>query len=284
VSTVRLATLNIWHRLGPWPDRLRLIRREIERLRPAVLGLQEVLRDGGADGQARDRAAVPVPNQAEEIAEGLGYRVAYGRAGAAYLGNALLSRFPIGQQRTFELPDFGTGEHRSMLYAVVDTPLGALPVFVTHLNWRLDHGFVRLAQVRFILARIDELVPMDGDTLPPVLLGDLNAEPDSDELRFLRGLSVVEGRSTYFADAWIYAGDGTPGTTYDRRNDYARTAREPSRRIDYILVRGPDSALRGEPVHTELAFTLPEMHAGERVWPSDHFGLYSDVWLAPREY
>jgi endonuclease/exonuclease/phosphatase family metal-dependent hydrolase len=268
VSVVRVASLNIWHRSGPWPDRLRLIRREIERLRPAILGLQEVIRDGAGC-------------QATEIADGLGYAVAYGPA-AEHLGNAVLSRHPMHERRIVELPAGAGDEPRSMLHVEVETPLGALPVFVTHLNWRPDHGRVRLAQVRFIQEQIDELVPPDPATLPPVLLGDFNAEPDSDEMRFLRGLSVVDGHSTYFADAWLYAGDGTLGATFDRNNDYARTARLPSRRIDYILVRGPDSALRGEPAHTELAFAMPDIYDGARVWPSDHFGLYSDLWLAPR--
>jgi endonuclease/exonuclease/phosphatase family metal-dependent hydrolase len=270
MSTLRVATLNIWHRSGPWPDRLRLIRGELERRQPALVGLQEVIRD--ADGC-----------QATQIAEGLGYEVTYGPATEGF-GNALLSRLPVRGAQTFALPDLDSGERRAMLYAVADTPFGALPVAVTHLNWRLEQGRVRLAQVRFIEATLADLVPPGSPLLPPVLMGDLNAEPDSDELRFLRGLSVVDGHSAYFADAWLYAGDGTPGTTYDRNNDYARTAREPSRRIDYILVRGPDAALRGEPVHTELAFAMPEVYEGGRVWPSDHFGLCADIWLIPREY
>jgi endonuclease/exonuclease/phosphatase family metal-dependent hydrolase len=271
MSTVRVATLNIWQRFGPWPDRLRLIRTELERLRPAVVGLQEVLRDGSGACQAT------------EIAAGLGYEVRYASVVDGF-GNALLSRFPVRDEQTVALPDLDTGEHRCMLYAVVDTPLGALPVAVTHLNWKLDHGWVRLAQVRQIVATLAELAPVGGALLPPVLVGDLNADPDSDEMRYLRGLSVVDGTSVYFADSWLYAGDGSPGTTYDRNNGYARVAREPSRRIDYILVRGPDRALRGEPVHTELAFAMPEVYGDGRVWPSDHFGLCSDIWLAPREF
>jgi endonuclease/exonuclease/phosphatase family metal-dependent hydrolase len=271
MTTVRVATLNIWHRSGPWPDRLRLIRAEVERRQPAFLGLQEVLRDpSGA-------------TQADEIADRLGYHVTYAPAYDDF-GNALLSRLPVRDEQTIPLPDLDSGERRCMLYAVVETPFGGQPVVVTHLNWKLDHGWVRLAQVRFIVAKLAELAPPDGPLLPPVLMGDLNAEPDSDEMRFLRGLSVMDDGSVYFADAWLYAGDGSPGTTYDRNNDYARTAREPSRRIDYILVRGPDTALRGEPVHTELAFAMPEVHGDGRVWPSDHFGLCSDIWLAPREY
>ena len=286
MSTLRLATLNIWHTTEPWAKRLRLIRREVERLRPAVLGLQEVVRRTPEGQPPRG----PEDCQAMQIADGLGYAVAYGAAthygggrDARWYGNAVLSSMPIRQEQVFRLPGEHTGESRCLLYALIDTPFGDLPVFVTHLNWRLNHGAVRLEQVRFIVSRIEELAPLGGPMLPPVLLGDLNAEPDSDEIRFLRGLAVVDAKSTYFADAWTYGGDGSRGATFDPVNDYARRTRHYPRRIDYVLVRGPDRFLRGEPLHTELAFTTPETHDGTRIWPSDHFGVVTDVVFDRRE-
>jgi endonuclease/exonuclease/phosphatase family metal-dependent hydrolase len=175
-----------------------------------------------------------------------------------------------------------SGESRSLLYARVETPFGELPVFVTHLNWKLHQGAIRLRQVRFIAERIAELAPVRSALLPPVLMGDFNAEPEADEIRFLRGLAVVDEESVFFADAWVYGADGSAGATFDRNNDYACVAREPSRRIDYIFVRGPDAQLRGEPVKTELAFDKPEAGASGKIWPSDHFGVVSDVHFAPR--
>lgn len=256
---MRVATLNIWGYNGPWRDRLALIRAELERVRPDLLALQEVnTRDGVC--------------QAEEIADGLGYAVAFGPAlqredGSSY-GNALLSRVPILAQRVHQLPVLDV-EPRALLSAVVQTEHGTLPVFVTHLDWELDRGYARLAQVRHIVATIEHA----GAGLPPLLMGDFNAEPDSDEIRYLRGLAVVEGTSAHFADAWTQAGDGTAGTTFDRRNDYARAAREPSRRLDYIFTRG-------EPLRAELAFATPTEIDGVTVWPSDHFGLVADLSLS----
>lgn len=256
---MKVATLNIWGFNGPWRERLALIRAELERLRPDLLGLQEVnTRDGVC--------------QAEEIAGGLGYEVAFGPAlqredGSSY-GNALLSRAPILAQRVHQLPVLDV-EPRALLSVRVQTEHGALPVFVTHLDWELDRGYARLAQVRHIVATMAEQAQAE---LPPVLMGDFNAEPDSDEIRYLRGLAVVEGAGTHFADAWTQAGDGTAGTTFDRRNDYARAAREPSRRLDYIFTRG-------EPLSAELAFATPTEVDGVTVWPSDHFGLVADLAL-----
>jgi endonuclease/exonuclease/phosphatase family metal-dependent hydrolase len=284
MSTLRVATLNIWNKSGPWPERLPLVRRELARLKPAILGLQEVLRfaPDGLESFVPTRAAC----QATEIAHEFDYTVAYAMASdyghGLKFGNALLSQFPILEQRVFVLPGLESGESRSLLYARLETPHGELPVFVTHLNWKLHQGNVRLRQVRFIAERVAELAPVRSRFLPPVLMGDFNAEPDADEIRYLRGLAVVDEESVFFADAWVYGGDGSGGATFDRKNDYASVAREPSRRIDYIFVRGPDAQLRGEPIKTELAFATPEVGASGSVWPSDHFGLVSDVFFAPR--
>ena len=49
------------------------------------------------------------------------------------------------------------------------------------------------------------LRPKQG--FPPVVVGDFNAEPDSDEMRFLRGGHALGDRSVYFNDAFRVAGD-----------------------------------------------------------------------------
>jgi endonuclease/exonuclease/phosphatase family metal-dependent hydrolase len=287
--------LNIWNRSGPWPARLSLIRKELAALRPDVLGLQEVLRQAspGASPVGAWQAPVSAPDdgthdQATLIGAGyMGY-VAYARAmdygnGLAF-GNAVLSKFPISEYRAFELPGRETGEVRVLLYTVVDLPAGKLPVFVTHLNWKLHQGSVRVRQVEFICEKIRELEPIDESRLPPVLMGDMNADPDSDEMRYMRGLATLGDRSVYFADSWVYGGDGTPGYTFDRRNRFAAIAHEPPRRIDYIYVRGPDSKLRGEPLETRLAFATSEPGSQGDVFPSDHFGLVTELSAEPQSW
>jgi endonuclease/exonuclease/phosphatase family metal-dependent hydrolase len=280
---VAVLTLNVWNRSGPWPERLALVKRELARLSPDVIGLQEVMR---LVRPGTHEPLSPELDQAAEIANGLGYQIAFAPAAdygnGLVMGNAVLSRFPILATRAFRLPDRGTGESRALVYALLDAPWGRLPVFVTHLNWRFEHGFVRLDQVAYVTERIEELAPPRGALLPPVLMGDFNAEPDADEMRYLRGLHVKDGASVYYADAWIYAGDGGPGTTYDPRNDYARQNREPPRRIDYIFARGPDAKLRGEPMRAELCCTAPEPGPDGPVWPSDHFGVYAELQMEPR--
>jgi endonuclease/exonuclease/phosphatase family metal-dependent hydrolase len=79
-----------------------------------------------------------------------------------------------------------------------------------------------------------------------------------------------------WVDTWALAGDG-PGVTFDPENDYARAWEEPSQRLDYVFVqRDPRVAVR----HVETAFARPVVLDGQRVWPSDHYGVVTDLELA----
>ncbi len=257
MDSLRVATLNIWNRLGPWEERLAAIRAEVERLQPDILGLQEVLVLPEHDF---DQAAL--------VAEGFGYHVAWGRAPDATtytLGNAVLSRWPIARTSVFGLP--GTDEKRCAVLAQIDAPSGTVPFVSTHLNWRLDEGHVRQQQVRALTSYVAANTAADG--YPPIVVGDFNAEPDSDEIRFMRGLTGLGGPCVYYADAFALAGDGSAGHTFARTNPYAALLREPDRRIDYVWVRGGDERFRGEVLEARVAFDSP---LGE-AYPSDHFGL-----------
>jgi endonuclease/exonuclease/phosphatase family metal-dependent hydrolase len=260
MRTFRAATLNIWSRFGPWEDRLVAIREGLRALAPDVLGMQEVLRCEGLD-------------QAALVSDGLGYHVAWGEASANHgypTGNAILSRWPILKSETLPLPDGGSDERRSAVFALLDAPFGKVPFFCTHFNWKFHHGHVRQLQVRALAEAVAERAPIGS--FPPVVVGDFNAEPDSDEMRFMRGLTGLGGPCVYFADAFGIAGAG-PGITFSKRNPFAEPLREPDRRIDYVFVRGPDDAQRGEPKEASVCFDQPLLGT----FPSDHFGVVATL-------
>jgi endonuclease/exonuclease/phosphatase family metal-dependent hydrolase len=268
MKTFRVATLNIWNRFGPWEQRLAAIRAGMAALAPDVIGLQEVVRLDAGEGDALD--------QVEAIAQGLGYHSAYSRSrDERYYGNAVLSRWPIARHRVFELPRGGTEERRTLLFAEIESPFGAIAFFVTHLNWKFDDGHVRAAQVREIVQRVEALAK--DDAFPAIVVGDFNAEPDADEMRFMRGLTTVGGlgggRTVYFQDAFAIAGDGSPGFTYARSNPFAAPLREPDRRIDYVFVRGRDDRFRGEPLEASVCFDK----AVDGTFPSDHYGVIATL-------
>jgi endonuclease/exonuclease/phosphatase family metal-dependent hydrolase len=260
MRTFRAATLNIWSRFGPWEERLVALREGLRTLAPDVIGMQEVLRHDGFD-------------QARLVSEGLGYEIAWGLASENHgfpVGNAILSKWPIVRSETIPLPNGGTDESRSIVFAEIDAPFGRLPMFCTHLNWKLHEGHVRQLQVRALAEAVANRAPIRA--FCPVVVGDFNAEPDSDEIRFMRGLTGLGGRCVYFADSFGVAGSGA-GTTFSKRNPFAEPLREPERRIDYVFVRGPDDAGRGEPREAEVCFD--QSFAG--VFPSDHFGVVATI-------
>lgn len=262
MQTYRAATLNIWSSYGPWEQRLGAIVTQLRALAPDVIGLQEVLRAADLD-------------QARRIGEPLGYQIAWGQASehaGMPSGNAILSRWPIVQSSTSALPNGGSSESRSVVFAACKTPVGVLPVFCTHLNWRLDHGHVRQLQVRALTNFVAE--QCDDGMLPALLMGDLNAEPDSDEMRFLRGLTGLGGDCVYYADTFGLVGEG-PSATFSKSNPFAAPLREPERRIDYVFVRGPDEAGRGEPLSASRCFDA----ATDGVFPSDHYGMITTLTL-----
>lgn len=267
VDILRAVTLNIWNRQGPWDRRLPLLRAGLAALEADVIGLQEVMALGGA-------------SQADEIAPP-GWHVHYAQAwsigGGLTWGNAIVSRWPIAHAEVLPMPAPPDLDTRSVAFAVLDAPCGAVPVFCTHLTYQLHRSDARCEQVRALADHVARLAPVDG--FPPILLGDFNSDPDADEMRFLRGLTPLGGRSVYFADAWSTTRHD-PGFTYDRRNPYALRSREPSRRIDYVLVRGPDRAFRGEPLSARLVLDEPV----DGVWPSDHFGVLAEIQAAPRPH
>lgn len=272
MERLRVATLNIWNRSGPWDARKVLLQRGIDELAPDLLGLQEVLNlDTGE--LVLNQAAELIDERPLHHVYGVGHMLKNEMAKGLSFGNALVSRFPILEHSVHELPGGERSDQtRSVLHAVVEAPFGPVNVFVTHLNWKLHEGHLRLQQIRFITDLVMQRCPTKVGGYPPILMGDLNAEPGSDEIRWLYGHKTIDDASVYFADAWRYEGQG-PGYTFDPKNPYAAQVHEPPRRIDYVFVRGPDGRGRGKPSGTRLCFCEPT--AG--VWPTDHFGVVTDL-------
>jgi endonuclease/exonuclease/phosphatase family metal-dependent hydrolase len=270
--TLSVLTLNLWHDSGPWPERAKRIRGWIDRLGPDLIGFQEALR-------------VPWVDQVAELLEDRPYQVAFAaaspfwRAGSeslrGELGNAVASRYPIASQEAIALPDAGDGETRGAISVTVQAPPGPVSFTCTHLNWKLHHGWVREQQVVALCDFALRRRPKDG--FPPILVGDMNAEPDSAEIRYVTGLQSIGGWSVCFLDAWRMAGGPGRGITWSNANPYARAEREPERRIDYVFAGLPRHDGLGQLLACRVACDEPE--AG--VWPSDHFGVYAELRSEP---
>jgi endonuclease/exonuclease/phosphatase family metal-dependent hydrolase len=238
------------------------------RLAPDVVALQEVRVIPGA-----------LPNQAETIASRAGYGHVYAVATPVTDGEeglALLSREPILDQTSIELPHARPDERRILLSARVRRGEHGVWVHTTHLNYRLGHGKQREDQVQAIEAA---LAPRGSD-VPQVLMGDFNARPEADEIRWLRGQVTLGGRRTYFQDAWDRLHPGDPGWTWASANPYTAKLAflEPDRRLDYIFVTPMRGDGRGAVRSCEIVLREP---GASGVLASDHYGLLADVQIEP---
>jgi endonuclease/exonuclease/phosphatase family metal-dependent hydrolase len=260
-TRVRIMTWNLWWRFGPWEARQPAIAATLARLDPDIVALQEVWDDG-------------TDNQAGLLAAQLGYHHVYASAletDGVRFGNAVLSRWPITGHEWRPLPaPPDREESRTVLRADVDGPRGPIQVFDTHLNWRFDQSDVRQDQVRAIARFVKESPPR---TFPPVLCGDFNADPLSDEIRMLTGRTVVPEPKLVFHDAWEAGGDGGPGVTWSNDNPYANLDLEIDRRIDFVFAGWPKIGGAGHVVECRVEGTEPV----DGVVPSDHYAVVATL-------
>lgn len=260
-TTMRVATWNLWWQFGPWAERLPLIIEELRRVDADVLALQEVWTSDGR-------------SSAVAIAEALGFeRVQAARlemSPGVLFGNAVVSRWPIIGHEMRPLPPVDApDEERLVLRADVQGPRGPFQVYSTHLNWRFDQSHVRQAQVETIAAFVQESRPR---SYPPIVCGDFNAEPGSDEIRTLTGQRTVASELV-LVDCWPFVHPHEPGSTWDNENPFVAEQLEPTRRIDYVFAGWHKARGAGVPVSAQLIGTTPTagMH------PSDHYGVAVDL-------
>ena len=283
-GVLRVAQLNMGSLLEPsWERRRHEVVAWVERLDPDVICLQEAWEDGGT------------ANTAGWIAEHTGRRWRFG--GEAFapelwpdpslrFGSAVLSRWPVDDGSYHRLPTAPTEDPTiaGVPWELLHVRTAGLDVFSCHLvapPRATDH---RQRQVR-VVAELIRQVRGDRDDLrptgpppagmPSVLCGDLNAEPDSEEIRFLCGLTDLDGATTFHQDAWRVAGDGDGFTQDWRVNPTAADLNVHRKRIDYVFVGDPfrRQGGAGRVLRAELAFHEPITGAVA----NDHAGLVVDV-------
>ncbi|MER7027526.1 MULTISPECIES: endonuclease/exonuclease/phosphatase family protein [Streptomyces] len=269
---MRVLTWNLWWRFGPWERRQEAVLAVLDALRPDVVGLQEVWARGGENlaGRLADRLGMHwtwAPFRAPQRWQR--------RIGdpAVDIGNAVLSRWPLVEHATVELPPRpGDDDGRPALYARIDAPGHRVPFFTTHLTSALDASAVRCRQVEALAAFV--AAHRGGTDFPPVITGDFNAWPDSDEVRRFGGYKTAPAvPGQVFLDAWEYADPDRPSATWNAANPHVAARGEPSVRVDYIHVGPPGPGGLG----SVGAVRRIGDHPVGGVWPSDHAGVLADL-------
>jgi endonuclease/exonuclease/phosphatase family metal-dependent hydrolase len=249
IATISVLTLNVWNREGDWARRKPLVRACIATLQPDLIGLCEV----------KDR---------EHVREILGDDYSWEWHGGEISGIAIAARWPLSDVATCALPGDGDAPGGAALRARAQSPIGPIGfTCATTFFFMSHHGYKRELQMPQLADFARQSLPAGG--FPPILVGDFNADPESAEIRFLKGLQSLGGRSAYFCDAWEHAGDGGKGATWSNANPSAAIWHWPDRRIDYILVGHP----RRDGAGRIASCTVVANQEVGGTWPSDHFGV-----------
>ena len=267
--------------------------RVVEAVRGAdVIALQEVTRNSplneGRDMVADIRALLPEyfavygPNFEAEM----GSHVKDGKAVDVRLqfGNMVLSKSPILSSRNLLLPRMRSYEklnlQRGAIEALIDTPLGPVRFYSTHLDHR--GADERLMQIRFLMDRLIGY-PVEGGSLtgvsemgfrePPhpdafVVMGDFNMLPGSPEYVCLAGqVDHTFGTPTvsrYAVDAAARIGNGAElETTCVDLADPADASLH--KRIDYCFV------------HASLAPHVKAFRVDQSAVGSDHKPIWVEL-------
>jgi endonuclease/exonuclease/phosphatase family metal-dependent hydrolase len=269
---IRVVTWNLWWRFGPWEARQKAILAALREMDPDVVGLQEVWAAGGE-------------NLAEWLAAELGLHWAWAPSHApgrwqrrigdptVGIGNAVLSRWPVAAQEVLPLPapaDLDDG--RLALFTRLTTPAHDIPFFTVHLSSAPHASAVRRGQVT-ALAEFVARHRGEGP-FPPVVTGDFNARPDSDEIRLFGGHRTAPAVPRHvLLDAWEFADPAAPWATWDTRNPYVARTGCPNARIDYVHVAPPGPDGLGRVRTARRAGDGPV----EGVWPSDHAAVVVEL-------
>jgi endonuclease/exonuclease/phosphatase family metal-dependent hydrolase len=180
-------------------------------------------------------------DQATWLADRLGMDVVFGAnldrdpltpgAQRRQYGTAILSTHRIRSSTNILLPRPEGGEQRGLLEAAIKVRGVPVRVFTTHLQHDSQvERMAQIAQIRAVLADVPESV---------VLLGDLNATPESPEIAAITDDLV---------DTWVEAGVGD-GYTFDAATPHAR--------IDYVMTSDGIVARTAAVVATDASDHLP---------------------------
>ncbi len=248
MTEVKVATLNLFNKVGRWGERMPLVVDQFVELAPDVIGLQEV--DLTIDqGMALCRAVNSRVGDAPRY--WIHHMTRPGRA-AHILANAFMSRLPAEAHEGLDYLTFESVAHR-LRVRLPDDKL--LDCYNTHLHYPPEAVEERLAQAKKLCAWVDTWEGANA----VVVSGDFNAYPGEPTLDLMKEKFVsahMEANGREPEKTWP-----TPVNTYDP---------SPPGTLDYIFVDGADVK------SASLAFDTPHPLDAD-LFPSDHLGVVATL-------
>nr|CCA26245.1 conserved hypothetical protein [Albugo laibachii Nc14] len=291
-SKLRVLTYNVWNtnpsdQVGSrWKDynkRMDGLVDAVKQSEASIIGFQEIRFDATL-GQAGDHAQIQhlvsrLPNFQYVYQAAMHYIDRSDPFKRVEEGLAIFSRYPIHSSDYILLhkdPNDPNDQHqRICLHAVVDVPdWGKVDVYVTHLSLSKASRERSVIQIwKFMQA---------GYGVTQFLLGDLNAEPQSEEIQFLQGTAALFGDKTDLRDSWLDKHvEPVPRSKerVDRSERFTFSSENPCKRIDLIFYRGQgvtkEIRLVGNNPLMEPLSNADKLNTNA-MYPSDHRGVIAE--------
>jgi endonuclease/exonuclease/phosphatase family metal-dependent hydrolase len=265
VSSIRVMSFNILNTDANWERRARVIHNGLHELDPDIVAFQETMMIDGKD-------------QVECVVDAGFHIVQSGDRDKVELGVSIASRWPIDRQEEIDFQVTQRQDTPSIKALIAEIaapePFGRLIVVNHPPDAQPERERERELQTVRVAQRLEELAA--NPEIHAVIMGDINAEPDSACMRYLTGKQSLEGSSVCYRSAWqrIHLDQGCH--TYTPANGiYAsHTWDWPFSQLDHILVRiGGNGQPTLDIAACELAFNEPV----DGIWASDHFAIVADL-------
>jgi endonuclease/exonuclease/phosphatase family metal-dependent hydrolase len=273
-----------------------LLAKEIARLRPHAVALQEVSTfdiAAAVAGQPVQIDFLPILETAlaarglHYIEAGVGTNYSLTPvAGVSYRqGDALLvdaDRVTVASAGhhifTTNIGEVAPGITLQQGWSVADAVVAGRRIIFASTHLEANLAGTSLSGLRALQAT--ELVGSLPAGVPAIVMGDLNDEPGSPMYRVLAGAGMV--------DVWRALRPGVPGYTCCHDDDLGNPVARFDERIDYVLARGFGRGFGRGPAKLQGKISLFGDQPSERVagpvhplWPSDHAGLAATLFTPP---
>ena len=259
---IRIATVNTWKGDGPYAARMDALRDQLRALDADVIALQESLLAVDGSLSTAGCLARELGMTMATHANRRKLRMVEGREVDSWSGLSLLSRWPLNEFVSHDLPSDDEDGERGVLLAAIETPVGVLRVANTHLTHLRSRSALRRQQLDAVLA--DPFLAKPAAAR--LVCGDMNATPGTPEIGWLLG---GETSHWHVVDAYAAAdGPEMRATLSDRNGNVNPGTGE--RVLDYIFSLA-DTAHHHPYLHD--ARVVLDRPSDYGVFPSDHFGV-----------
>jgi endonuclease/exonuclease/phosphatase family metal-dependent hydrolase len=220
---------------------------------PDIIGLQEInesINGSGADNQAK------VIADSLSAYFGISYyyymedtHLSWNNQFREFIG--IITKHPVEEEGFSQL---ATGVFpRKVVWNKINTPLGTVNVFNTHLS-AFNLSQVRVQQVQQIISYIEGIEP-SHPAIATILTGDFNDQAGAESIQQL----INTGTDTFYVITYKFVNPASPGNTFP--------SNAPTSKIDYVFIKNTGSI-----APFESAVVMNQSYNGSN-FCSDHLGV-----------